>query len=51
MFSVFQGPKSLLTVYGSTENTCIVTLAPELPGATDVTEWLTKQGVIVSLGL
>ncbi|XP_034239717.1 N-acetylglucosamine-6-phosphate deacetylase [Thrips palmi] len=45
-----EGPKSLLNVYGSVENACIVTLAPELPGATDVTEWLTKQGVTVSLG-
>lgn len=45
-----EGPTSLLNVYGSVENACIVTLAPELPGAFDVTEWLTKQGVIVSLG-
>ncbi|KAJ1525781.1 hypothetical protein ONE63_008986 [Megalurothrips usitatus] len=45
-----EGVKSLLDVYGSVENACIVTLAPELDGAKDVIEWLTESGVTVSLG-
>lgn len=45
------GRKDAEDVYGSNlENVAIVTLAPELPGAIDVIDWLVKKGVVVSVG-
>lgn len=37
-------------MYGSLENVKIVTIAPELSGAADVINNLTKLGVTVSVG-
>ncbi len=37
--------------YGSDlSNVALVTIAPELPGAIDVIDWLVEKGVIVSVG-
>lgn len=40
----------LLTTYGSLDNVCIVTLAPELDRSHEVIQALTAQGIRVSLG-
>lgn len=46
----FQGIDSLLDVYKSLENIAIVTLAPEIKGATQVIQQLSKRGVVVAVG-
>ena len=43
-------PESLLECYGCLDNVAIVTVAPELPGANEAIKWLTRKGVVVSLG-
>lgn len=50
MFKNFQGIKTIEEVYGSLDNVVIITLAPELPGATDAIKDLTKFGIKVALG-
>ncbi|KAJ0179381.1 hypothetical protein K1T71_005093 [Dendrolimus kikuchii] len=45
-----KGLKSLENVYGSLENVLIVTLAPELQGATEAIKSLTELGIKVALG-
>lgn len=42
--------KTMKEVYGSLENVAIVTLAPELKGSETAIRYLTKHGVVVSLG-
>ncbi|KOC66315.1 Putative N-acetylglucosamine-6-phosphate deacetylase [Habropoda laboriosa] len=44
------GFKSLIDMYGTLENVCLVTLAPELPNALNVIAELCKRGIKVSLG-
>lgn len=46
----FQGFKTLTDVYGSLENICYITLAPEIPNALSVIEELSKRNIKVSLG-
>lgn len=50
MYFCHQGIDSLLAVYKSLENITIVTLAPEITGALEVIEYLSKNGTVVSLG-
>ncbi|KAL0274135.1 UNVERIFIED_CONTAM: hypothetical protein PYX00_006631 [Menopon gallinae] len=50
MKSLEKGIESLLGVYKSLENISIITLAPEINGALDVIEYLSKKGIVVSLG-
>lgn len=45
-----QGLDSICEVYGSLDNVIIITLAPELQGATEATKSLTKMGIKVALG-
>nr|CAG4651830.1 EOG090X06GX [Triops cancriformis] len=45
-----QGFEILTKVYKTLENLCIITLAPELPGAVEVIPKLIQSGVTVSLG-
>ncbi|XP_026326756.1 N-acetylglucosamine-6-phosphate deacetylase [Hyposmocoma kahamanoa] len=45
-----RGLDSILETYGSLNNAVIVTLAPELPGATEAIKGLTSQGIRVALG-
>ena len=45
-----QGLQDLEAVYGDLSHVSIVTLAPELPGASDVIGQLVDYGVTVSLG-
>lgn len=45
-----QGLQSLKDVYGSLGNVLIVTLAPELQGATEAIKCLTELGIKVALG-
>ncbi|XP_043529457.1 N-acetylglucosamine-6-phosphate deacetylase [Frieseomelitta varia] len=45
-----KGFKSLTDMYGSLENVCLVTLAPELPNAQSVITELCKRNITVSLG-
>lgn len=46
----FQGLQSIKEVYGSLDNVVIVTLAPELEGATQAIRGLTELGIKVALG-
>jgi len=48
--SLAGGMDDVRRVYGSLNNTAIVTLAPELPGVVDVIQQLTSLGITVSLG-
>ncbi|XP_043584098.1 N-acetylglucosamine-6-phosphate deacetylase [Bombus pyrosoma] len=45
-----KGFKSLSDMYGSLENVCLITLAPELPNAQSVITELCKRNITVSLG-
>ena len=42
--------EAVLQSYRSLENIRIITLAPELPGSKSTIPWLSKQGILVSLG-
>lgn len=46
----FQGIKTVEEVYGSLDNVVIVTLAPELAGATEAIKDLAATGIRVALG-
>lgn len=43
-------PKKLSQCYESLDNISIVTLAPELSGATETIKWLCERGIVVSMG-
>ena len=45
-------PSAILSCYHSLQDVCIITLAPEIPGAMETIRWLKKEhsDVIVSLG-
>ena len=43
-------PDAVQDCYHSLQDVCIITLAPELPGAIETICWLKKFGIIVSLG-
>ncbi|XP_003703368.1 N-acetylglucosamine-6-phosphate deacetylase [Megachile rotundata] len=45
-----KGFKSLIEMYGTLENVCLVTLAPELPNAPTVIKELCKRNIKVSVG-
>ncbi|KAL7289794.1 hypothetical protein TKK_0016197 [Trichogramma kaykai] len=45
-----KGFQSLLDVYGSLENICYITLAPELENAIDVIQELEKRNIKISVG-
>ncbi|XP_076179158.1 N-acetylglucosamine-6-phosphate deacetylase isoform X1 [Ptiloglossa arizonensis] len=45
-----KGFESVIDMYGSLENVCLVTLAPELPNAQSVITELCKRNIKVSLG-
>lgn len=45
-----QGFKTVLDMYGSLDNICIVTLAPEKEGASEVIHELSNRGITVSVG-
>lgn len=45
-----KGLESIKEVYGSLNNVVIITLAPELPGATEAIKELTNLGIKVALG-
>ena len=42
--------EAVLQSYGSLQNIRIITLAPEIPESQSVISWLSKQGILVSLG-
>ncbi|XP_068228461.1 N-acetylglucosamine-6-phosphate deacetylase [Palaemon carinicauda] len=44
------GLKTVEEVYGRLDNVAMVTIAPELPGATDVIDGLVSRGIVVSAG-
>ncbi|XP_031848829.1 N-acetylglucosamine-6-phosphate deacetylase [Nomia melanderi] len=44
------GFKTLIDMYGTLENVCLVTIAPELPNAQNTIEELCKRNIKVSLG-
>ena len=44
------GISDLEAMYGCLDDVCLVTLAPELPGALQTTKELVKQGITVSVG-
>lgn len=46
----FQGLESIHETYGSLEDVIILTLAPELPGATEAIKGLSSLGIKVALG-
>lgn len=48
--SLDKGIDTINEIYGSLDNVVIVTLAPELPGATQAIKELTKLGIKVALG-